>query len=167
MKLPDPDSGTLFLRGLRVGLDTEVGREFISDCARHTERLIPDADMKAKWGLTDQDWAALADNGPLLRAVRSERQRRVVTGQTAREAASQFYAQAPNVLGDILTDGSVSPRHRIEAAKELRAVATAGERSDRRPERFTVTINLGDGDKRVIELDGTRRDISPFDGEAN
>jgi outer membrane receptor protein involved in Fe transport len=47
--------GTVVMRNTEVALDSDVGRVFVLDCARYTEGLGTDADLKAKWGLSD--WA--------------------------------------------------------------------------------------------------------------
>jgi hypothetical protein len=131
------------LRDVTVAFDSDIGREFVLDCVRHIEGLKSEADTKTKWGLTDAQWLELATNRVLLDLVRRERERRVVNGLAAREAAQQQFAKAPSVLGSILNDGAVSPRHRIEAARELRHVAGAEAAGHRETERFTVVINLG------------------------
>src|SRR5262245_18627750 len=66
--------------------------------------------------LSDNAWARLADNAPLVRAVETEKTRRVRDGVAAREKAQWLFVQAPDVLGNILNDTTTSPRHRIEAA---------------------------------------------------
>jgi hypothetical protein len=118
--------------------------------------------------LTDEDWQRLADNAPLLQAVRAERERRIISGDAAREGAQRYFAKAPTVLGDILTDEQVSPRHRIEAARELRQVA--GNGPDTVPgagEKFVITINLGGDEKLVYEKEIAPRQPLPSedDGE--
>jgi hypothetical protein len=77
--LNDPPSkvGNVVLRGVTVALDTDVGQAFVADCCRNTEGLMPDSDVKNKWTLTDEDWERLANNAPLLQAVRAERERRI------------------------------------------------------------------------------------------
>ena len=45
--------GTVVLRDLTVALDSETGKLFISDCARNTEGLLPDPEIRAKYGLSD------------------------------------------------------------------------------------------------------------------
>jgi hypothetical protein len=143
----DPDTsnaGTVILRGITVALDSEVGRAFVIDCARNTEGLIPDAEIRSKYGLSDQDWKWLADNKPLLRAVRAERERRIRSGEAPREGAQRHLLKAPSVLGNILNDNRISPRHRIEAAKELRQVAGDGSDAKARTDgKFIININLG------------------------
>jgi hypothetical protein len=143
--------GSVVLRGVTVALDTDVGQQFIADCARNTEGLMPDSDVKNKWTLTDKDWERLADNALLLQAVRAERERRIISGDAAREGAQRAFAKAPTVLGDILTDEQVSPRHRIEAARELRQAAAGGDSPFTPRETFKIIIDLGGDDKLIID----------------
>jgi hypothetical protein len=136
-------------------LDTEIGETFISDCARNTEGLVGDQELKTKWGLTNEAWSGLSENNALLNAIRAERDRRILTGIAASEAAHRQYAKAPQVLGGILSNESISPRHRIEAARELRAAATASQRDKHaEPQTITITINLGADEKLVYEKEG-------------
>ncbi len=138
-------TGSVALRGIVNDLDTDVGQAFIADCARNTEGLMPDHEIKAKYELSDADWERLAGNTPLLHAVRAERERRILSGEAGREAAQRHFAKAPNVLNRILTDEQVAPRHRIEAARELRQVVVNGpDTPPRAGEKFVITINLGD-----------------------
>jgi hypothetical protein len=90
----------VILRGQAVQLDSPLGQAFTVDCARNTEGIVTDADLKTKWGLTDEAWLALAENGPLLQAVRNERERRIASGLATIEAAHQQLAKAPGVLGE-------------------------------------------------------------------
>jgi hypothetical protein len=159
--------GTVTLRGVTVTLDTDVGQAFVIDCARNTEGLIPDAEIRRKYGLSDQDWERLAGNTPVLHAVRAERERRIANGDAAREGAQRHFAKAPTILGDILTDNLVSPRHRIEAAKELREVA--GNGPDAKPgtgDKFIITINLGGDEKLCFEKEvAPLAPLPPDEGE--
>ena len=144
--------GSVILRGVRVALDTDVGQAFIADCARNIEGLISDLEIKTKYELSDEDWERLASNAPLLRAVRAQRERRIFNGEAPREAAQRHFAKAPAILNNILTDEQVSPRHRIEAARELRQVAGSGpERAPRPGEKFIIMIDLGGDEKLVFE----------------
>ena len=139
------NTGSVLLRGVTVALSTDVGQAFIADCARNTEGLMPDHEIKAKYELSEADWEQLAGNTPLLHAVRKERERRILSGEAAREAAQRHFVKAPNVLNRILTDEQVAPRHRIEAARELRQVVANGpDTPPRAGEKFVITINLGD-----------------------
>jgi hypothetical protein len=149
-----PIRGAVILRGVSVALDSEVGQTFVIDCARNTEGLIPDAEIRSKYGLSDEEWERLAGNTPVLHAVRAERERRIANGDAAREKARRYFAKAPTILGDILTDNLVSPRHRIEAAKELRQVA--GNGPDAKPgtgDKYIITIDLRGDEKLRFEKD--------------
>jgi hypothetical protein len=161
---PAVNAGSVILRGVTIALDTEVGRAFVIDCARNTEGLIPDAEISDKYGLSDGDWEQLAGNTPVLHAVRAERERRIANGDAAKEGAQRYFAKAPTILGDILTDNLVSPRHRIEAAKELRQVAGNSDTTQVGGEKFTFTINLGEDAKLHYEIAPLRRSL-PDEGE--
>ena len=158
--------GSVVLRGFTIALNTEIGRAFVIDCARNTEGLMPDREIKAKYELSDEDWRSLADNAPLLQVVRAERERRIASGDAAREAAQRHFAQAPTILGHILADEQVSPRHRIEAARELRQVV--GDEPNTAldaKEKFIININLGDDKKIYLETEIPPRPAPSDDGE--
>lgn len=158
-------TGSVVLRGVTVALDTDVGQAFVIDCARNTEGLLSDHDLKSKWALSDDHWERLAGNTPLLQAVQAERERRILSGEAAREAAQRHFAKAPTVLNRILTDELVSPRHRIEAARELRQAAGDGTPPGT-GEKFTINITIGDK-KLVYEVDGVSNGPpAADDGEA-
>jgi hypothetical protein len=158
--------GTVVLRALTVALDSEVGKIFVEDCCRNTEGLISDLEIRAKYELTDEDWERMAGNSHLLRAVRTERDRRILSGESAREAAQRHFAKAPNVLNCILIDEQISPRHRIEAARELRQAAGNGLDTAGPRERFIIRIDLGGDEKLVFEKEvAPREPLPPHDGE--
>ena len=100
----------------------------------------------------------------MLSAVRTERDRRITSGEATREAAQWHFAKAPDVLGGILMDEQISPRHRIEAAKELRQAAgnnpdgTAGPTG-----KFIINIDLGADEKIVYEAEIASRGLSIAD----
>jgi hypothetical protein len=147
--------GHVVLRGHSLPLNNDVAKAFVIDCARFTEGLLPEHDLKNKWELSDDAWRDLEENRSVLDAVKHERDRRESNGTAATEAARRHYVKAPSILGDILNNSDVSPRHRIEAAKELRAITTAAVGAGKhKTEKFTVVINLGAGDERVYHLDG-------------
>lgn len=136
--------GSVILRGVPVTLDSDVGSAFVSDCARNLEGVFSDAEIKSKWGLAGEGWDALASNAPLLAAVRAERERRIFSNECARETAQRHFAEAPTVLARILGDERISPRHRIEAARELRQAAGNGANNIVPREKFKIIINIGD-----------------------
>lgn len=157
--------GNVVLRGVTVALDTEVGQQFIVDCARNIEGQVPDSEIKTKYELSDPDWEQLADNVPLLRAVQAERKRRILSGEAAKEAAQHYFSKAPTVLNGIMADGQVSPRHRIEAARELRQAATTGAEISAEPkEKITINIDFGADCKIVREITLPER-LPSDDGE--
>jgi hypothetical protein len=116
---------------------------FISDLARFAEGIVSRQDVKKKYRLEESAWDALGENDELVRAVDAEKVRRIRNGSSARERAQLKFIAAPDVLGNILTDNSASPRHRIEASRELRAVAAVGPEAAPTADRFQITINLG------------------------
>src|SRR5262249_28756812 len=117
--------------------------DFISDLARFAESICTEAAMRKKWRLTDEDWERAGNDDALVRAIEDEKIRRVRNGVHAREKAQQVFIETPTVLGDILRDNDASPRHRIEAAREIRTVAATGPETQSPSERFVITINLG------------------------
>jgi hypothetical protein len=161
-------TGSAILRGVEVSLESEVGRAFIVDCTRYLENSLSGDDIKGKYELSDDAWERLSQNVALLDAVRAERERRVVNGTAAREAAQRHFAKAPEILNRILVSEEVAPRHRIEAARELRQAA--GHDPDiplAQKEKVTITINLG-ADQEVIEKFIDPRGPSlPDDGESS
>jgi len=156
------------LRSTTVSINSEIGREFIGDCCRHTEALLSDNDIKEKWALSDKDWVALASNPPLLAAVRNERFRRIQTGEAVREAAQQHLAKAPSVLGSILANEEISPRHRIEAARELRQTVGDEPENAAPNEKFIIRINFGTDYELHREFEIPSANLTPAeDGETS
>jgi hypothetical protein len=154
MTIVSPQPGDVVLRGHALPLSSDVGKAFVEDCARYTEGLTSETDVKSKWGISNEAWQDLEKNQAMLDALQRERARRVRNGAAATEAARQHFVKAPSILGGILSNAEVSPRHRIEAAKELRAITSAAGAAQQGGEKFTVVINLGAGEQRVYHLDG-------------
>lgn len=155
-----PLTSLVVLRGETISLDTEIGRAFISDCARFTEGLLAETEVKRKWGLRDEAWQGLEQNTAVLEAVQRERERRVMNGAAATEGARRQFVKTPSVLGSILSSDEVSPRHRIEAARELRAIVGAnGDPNRQVGEKFSIVINLGADEKRVYEFNRPDLDL--------
>jgi hypothetical protein len=149
-RTPKPE--TVTLRGVAVPLDSAIGGAFISDCSRNREQLFSDQRLCEKYGLTMDAWAEIAKNQAFRLAVDAEHERRMLNGDAAREGAAKQFTKAPTILGEILEDQKASPRHRIEAAKELRATANTGsEKTGTSAEKYTITINLGADEKLVVD----------------
>jgi hypothetical protein len=140
---------TVTLRGIAVPLVSDVGRAFICDAARNSEGLLNDGQITEKYGLTVGTWRQLVKNKALARAVARERERRVRTGVAAQEAAAELFAKAPAVLGDIMNNPYSSPRHKVEAIRELRqtAIGADSERTEAAADRFQITIILSEDEK--------------------
>jgi len=141
---------TVVLRGVRVPLTSDVGAAFISDCSRNRERIFSDAQLQEKYEIDPNDWDSIVKNKPLRLAISRECERRMLNNDAAREGAAKQFTKAPAVLGGILEDQKANPRHRIEAAKELRSAARAGDdQPSNEVDRLHIVINLG-GDERVV-----------------
>ena len=150
------DSGSVVLRGIKIGLDTDIGAGFVTDCTRHVEELVSAEQLKTKYQLTEEAWRQLADNEPLQRAVERQKEFRIRRGEAAKEKAQHLFVTAPSVLSNILNDSTASPRHRIEAARELRQTAAIGsEAATPTAERFIIRIDLtaGGNEDDVIVVD--------------
>jgi hypothetical protein len=142
-------SGRLHICGTEISVEDEIGKAFITECSRNIEGLRSDREIKEAWDLDDGEWIALAENKPLLNAIKIEREKRIRNGEAAREAAQLYFAKAPAVLNEILQNATVSPRHRIEAAKELRQVAADVREHTASGEKFSIVIDLG-GDCQLV-----------------
>src|SRR5262249_13494729 len=141
------------LRGVRVPLNSDVGSAFTSDCARNRERIFSDDQIREKYEIIDDNaWTAITQNKALRRAITAECERSMLNGDSAKESAANIFTEAPAVLGKILNSESASPKHRIDAARELRATANVGaEKSTNDTDRVVITINLGGDEKLVVD----------------
>jgi hypothetical protein len=142
--IADPANGSLILRGVKVEVNSDVGHQFAIDCTRFVEGLVTEAQLRKKYALDDKEWQALADHEELQRAVGAQKERRIRSGEAAREKAAALFVEAPAVLGDIIKDNTASPRHRVDAIRELRACASGAEDTTKADkERFIISINFG------------------------
>jgi hypothetical protein len=145
--------GSVVLRNVEIGLDTDVGDGFVLDCARYCEGLLTENQVKTKYKLSDDAWSQLGDNEPLLQAVERRKERRIRNGDAAREKAQHLFVAAPDVLSTIINDANLSPRHRVDACRELRAVATSGsESAPATGDQFIIRIDLTAGGGEVVEF---------------
>ena len=119
---------------------------FIADCCRFSEGILSEAAVKHRWRkvVSEADWTTMGSNDALVDAIEREKIRRMRNGQTAREKAQLHAVKAPDILDRIMTDESISPRHKIEASREMRAIAATGQDAIPTSERFIITINLGE-----------------------
>jgi hypothetical protein len=113
------------LRGISVPLDSTAGHAFVTDCTRAGEGLISDKELQEKYELSPVDWQNIIKDTALGHAIRAERDRRVLNGTAAREAACRHFTKVPTILDQIMSNEYASARHRIEAAKEIRQAPPA------------------------------------------
>ena len=146
------NDNTVVLRGVSVPLNSDVGGAFVTDLARNKERLFSDQQVCEKYDITPDNWTAITQDKALRLRVNAEHERRMLNGTAAQESAAKIFTEAPEVLGSILRDQQASPRHRIEASKELRATARSGdEKTDTDVDRVHIVINLGNDEKLVVD----------------
>jgi hypothetical protein len=157
--------GSVVLGGVAVSLGSDVATDFTTDTARHLEGLLPEKDLRTKYELSDDEWSRLAGNEQLLRAVRAELDRRITNGEAAREAAQKYFVRAPGILDAIMANEAISPRHRIEAAKELRQTAGGARENAGTGEKFIISIDLGEDRPLVKEFNLPVR-VADDNGEA-
>jgi len=148
---PHP-SATVTLRGISIPLSSDVGGAFLTDCARNRERIMPDDAIREKYGIEADAWSEIIKDKAVRLAVNTESERRIRNGDAARESAAKLFATAPETLGRIMNDPKSSPRHVIEAAKEIRATARPGdEKPGAETERIHIVINLGENQQLVVD----------------
>jgi hypothetical protein len=139
-----------------IDLNTDTGHRFVVDCTRAGEGLITDKELQQKYELSPADWQNITKDMALGRAVRAERERRMLDGTAARESAARYFVKGPSILDQIATDAQSNPRHKIDALRELRATAAIGEgERPRESERFVIRIDLTAGGGEVETYDRT------------
>ena len=152
--IPKPAPETVTLRGVAVPLASDVGCAFVTDLSRNKERLFSDQQVCEKYDIQPADWTTIAQNKALRLLVNAEHERRMLNGTAAQEAAARIFTESPEVMGSILRDRQASPRHRIEASKELRATARFDdEKPGADAERVIITINLGNAPEDKLVFD--------------
>jgi hypothetical protein len=152
--------GTVVLRGHTINIDSDIGAAFVVDCVRHIEDLVSAETLKTKYALNDEGWQALGANEKLQLAVGAQKERRIRNGEAAREKAQALFLAAPDVLSTIVNDTTMSPRHRIDACRELRATAavSAEASSQTDGERIRISINFGTS---KIAVDAPMKVVKP------
>ena len=167
---PKPNDTIVVLRGVQVSLNSDIGGALVTDLSRNKERLFSDAQVIEKYDIAPDAWTEITQSKAIRLLVNAEHERRTLRGIAAQEAAAKIFMDSPTVMGEILNDKSANPRHRIEASKELRATARAGdEKTDGTPDRVVVTINLGKApeDKLVFDCGPPKQPKEAPDGETD
>jgi hypothetical protein len=126
-----------------ISLDSDICRELIVDCARYSEGLLTEKEVKKKHCFDDATWERLGQDDALVEAIEAEKLRRVRSGLAKRELAQKHVVKAPDVLNTIMLDPAASPKHRIDSAKVLDQFAANGLEAAPAADRFVITINLG------------------------
>jgi hypothetical protein len=158
------------LRSVPVELTSDIGRAFVVDATRAAEGLISDRELAEKYELSPADFQNIAKDVALGRAIRAEREHRVRSSVAAKESAAKHFVKMPTILAGIAENQSSNPRHVIEAAKEIRQVATGGDNIGRPAEsdRFFIKIDLSAGGGPVEIYDKSKTiDASDGDGPNN
>jgi hypothetical protein len=159
----------VILRSTPIDLNSDVGHAFVTDCTRAGEGLLTDKELREKYELSPVDWINITKDAALGHAIRAERERRMLNGTAAREAACRHFVKAPGILDQIMTDAYSNPRHKIEAIRELRQTAI-GDNTERPTEgdRFIIKIDLTAGGGDVTTYNKSKKiDASDGDGPNN
>jgi hypothetical protein len=126
-----------------IDITSDIGRAFVVDATRAGEGVITDHELQERYELSLADLKNIAADKAVGRAIRDERERRVRNGTAARELAAKAFVKSPGILDQIQTHAE-SPRHRIDAIRELRATAVGSDGDGpSQTEKFSIVINLG------------------------
>ena len=77
-----------------IDLNSDVGHQFVVDCTRAGEGLLTDKELQEKYELSPADWQNITKDMALGRAIRAERERRMLNGTAAREVGSPAFCQS-------------------------------------------------------------------------
>jgi hypothetical protein len=132
--------------------DLRGNYEFVTDLSRYCEGIVSEQNVRKKWRLSENVWTELGEDEAFIEVIKRCREARCRNGAAAREKAQKVFVKAPDVLDEILNDKNISPRHRIEASRELRATANVGpEAHSATEERYVIQINIGEDYKLKID----------------
>jgi hypothetical protein len=131
-----------------------VGCLFVIDLCRNDEGIMTDDALKQKWQLSNETVAEIPNSVDLMKAFTAEKERRMLEGVTVREQAAFQLVKAPGAaaaLGHMLHDKLEASARKIDASKELRAMAASGgDRSAAAGEKWVITINVGGGRPPIV-----------------
>ena len=92
-----------------IDLNSDVGHRFVVDATRAGEGLMTDKELREKYELSPADWRNITESTALGRAVRAERERRMLDGTAARESAARHLVKGPGILDEIMTGAQSTP----------------------------------------------------------
>jgi hypothetical protein len=146
-----------------IDLTSDAGHQWVADCCRAGEGIITDKELSAKWELSSADWRAIRKDRTLERAIRAERERRVRSGQAAKEAASKHLVKGVGIVDQIMTAADTHPKHKLDAYRELRSTAAVGsDAAERSGDRFIITTNLGENTETYNKsIEVNPNDVAP------
>jgi hypothetical protein len=161
-------ASTMRVGGVSIPLDSQMGESIVKDAARFNEGSLSEDEFRSHWALSDAEWEAIASNVDLIEAVRVEMRRRVESGEAARDHARFAYPEVVRGLVTLANSAVVSARHRIDAARELRAISGV-VKEDAAPLIVSITINKGGGGE-PLHYDGERPrtpiiDLTPLEDD--
>jgi hypothetical protein len=131
------------LHAFPIPLAEDEKFEFIEDMTRFSSGIVSEAFVRRKYRFDEKTWNKLGDDETLIELIENRKLERIRNGRQAAEKAQIHYADVGDVLGKILKDDGASPRHRIESAKELRAVSAVGPEAAPSGDRFIISIRIG------------------------
>jgi hypothetical protein len=140
--------------------------EFLVAMARFGEGGLTEKQVRKKYSFPDEVWAKLGEDDALYEAIEAEKTRRVRDGSCKRERAQALVVEAPQVLSDIMLGDNNSPRHRVDAAKALDAIASpVAQAAASDANRFIIRIDLSAGasGREVVEVFNRPLAIGPND----
>ena len=88
-----PMGDVISLRNTSIDLTSDVGHAFVVDCVRAGEGILTDKELQEKYELSPADWQNITKDMALGRAIRAERERRVLL-------APQHEKQRPSILSE-------------------------------------------------------------------
>jgi hypothetical protein len=144
LAVPDTSSDFVAIRGAIARIDDPDGKVLVEDIARNIQRCMTDADLAAKYALTEPGWRQMGGNSTLHLAIRNACETRVRSGAAPREESRVYYAESPLVLRSIMLDDKAPAQHRLEATKRLEYAA--GVNTQDTPDlrdRVVINIRLG------------------------
>ena len=128
-----------------IDLDTDKGRQFIVDATRAGEGVITDQELQERYELSAAGSAGHRKRqGGRSCSSEMKESAGCALGLAAKELAAKFFVKSPGILDQIQNHAN-SPRHKIDAIRELRATANGGdgEGPTSQGEKFSIIINLG------------------------
>jgi hypothetical protein len=145
------------LNNKAIALDSPEGGRLVVSCTRAAEGIIKDSDVIDEFEISIAEWESIKTNVKLGRAIRECGRQRVASGARTRDAAQHHFVKSPDIL-DKLQTSAASPRHVVEAIRELRTISsgTGDESPAGAAERFVIRIDLSAApDGEVLEIEKT------------